>query len=405
MEAFKRWQRLRQYDSYLQQSQDGEKDPYAHETTQLDINYRHDHANLQRQSRRMTYLTVVNLIIFLITIGLNGSRYVSWPSPSNHIAKAISYYSPVLSEVEVTFHDTLLNGTLWPSEHPSFARQAPNPEMEKMWKKYENFATFPITKEQVIQLGKDPMTAAKFEDEEWGFGDDAYIASLDLVHQIHCLNRLRKAAFATYDQSTTAIEQEHDHIWWIHVQHCTDMLLQNIMCHADADVATYNWMDTQPVPFPDFSVNKRCRNFDALVDWQDEHSVDMAKYAEIKRPANAKIIPAEPGYYEMFGYGDSVLFPNGEGATSTGGQQSGGSKEHHDLSDHDHDDEVISSPVHTHDHNGDKHSHPDADEEEHEHTHEHTHEHDHEHAHEHEHVDSPSDHHVEEHTTTPTLPS
>ncbi|KAF4618055.1 hypothetical protein G7Y89_g14994 [Cudoniella acicularis] len=45
---------------------------------------------------------------------------------------------------------------------------------------------------------------------------------------------------------------------------------QNIMCHADVEVATYNWRKTQHNPFPDLGVQKVCSDFDAVMKWQEE---------------------------------------------------------------------------------------------------------------------------------------
>lgn len=47
-------------------------------------------------------------------------------------------------------------------------------------------------------MGKNPDTVAKLEDEIWGLGDDAYVAALDIFHNLHCLNTLRQAAYANY---------------------------------------------------------------------------------------------------------------------------------------------------------------------------------------------------------------
>lgn len=47
-----------------------------------------------------------------------------------------------------------------------------------MWDELELTRTIIISGEDVRKLGKDPETAAKFEDDFWGFGDDAYMAQM-----------------------------------------------------------------------------------------------------------------------------------------------------------------------------------------------------------------------------------
>ncbi len=77
-------------------------------------------------------------------------------------------------------------------------------------------------------------------------------------------------------------KKQHGELWWIHLRHCVDMLAQDSMCHADADVSTYNWMDTQSHPFPDFNIDRKCMDFDALLAWHQERKVDMEKYYRIQ---------------------------------------------------------------------------------------------------------------------------
>ena len=118
--------------------------------------------------------------------------------------------------------------------------------------------------------------------------------------------------------------KKHSPLWWIHLRHCTDMLVQNLICHADADLITYNWMDTQEHAYPDFSVVKQCRDFEALVRWRDEHRVDREKYLSVVRKPEGReereregiqVLEMEKGYYDMFGFGGSEIFPEGRNAS------------------------------------------------------------------------------------------
>lgn len=77
----------------------------------------------------------------------------------------------------------MMNASLFPGENPGFARQFPNPDAEEVWENFELLKTFPITKQDVIKLGKDPDTVARFDNEYWGLGDDAYMAQVDVFHQ------------------------------------------------------------------------------------------------------------------------------------------------------------------------------------------------------------------------------
>jgi hypothetical protein len=238
------------------------------------------------------------------------SSYCKWLCKME-IGARLTLSAPAFDEVEIHLETVRMNGTLFPGASPHWSRLEPSKLTDAYWEIYEDMPPFVITKEDVIRLGKDPETAVRFDNEYWGFGEEAYMATLDIQHQIHCLNALRTMAFADYGEDTPT-KKSHNKLWWIHLRHCTDMLLQNLMCTAEPSVFTYNYMDTQRNPFPDFSIDRKCRRFEDIWQWRNERVVDMEQLQQAPVPKPEKlsqIIPAEDEYYQMFGYEDSVLFP------------------------------------------------------------------------------------------------
>ncbi|KAI1291045.1 hypothetical protein F5Y03DRAFT_400990 [Xylaria venustula] len=65
--------------------------------------------------------------------------------------------------------------------------------------------------------------------EESGGG---YMASLEATHQLHCLDMLRKFSFRDY-YADKAAQFADPHKLLTHMDHCTEMLRQVIMCNAD----------------------------------------------------------------------------------------------------------------------------------------------------------------------------
>jgi hypothetical protein len=150
-----------------------------------------------------------------------------------------------------------------------------------------------LTDEEVTRIGKIATECAKTQPDR-GFGPDTYMAEIDVFHQLHCLNALRKTSILNYDYYWGS-EWGYDPpvLFALHIDHCLDIPRQSIMCHADVEALTYNWRKTQHNPFPDTGVEKVCRDFDALLRCQEEVELkdEPAKWERMVRPADAVMLP------------------------------------------------------------------------------------------------------------------
>jgi hypothetical protein len=210
-----------------------------------------------------------------------------------------------------------MNGTIWPSKNPAWSRMPPGSEAEEKWESFESIPIILLTAEEISLLGKDPETAVRFPDSSSVIASSSkrkYMAAPDVYHKIHCLNEIRKMTFANYSpEGFAALKKHYTDFTWIHMRHCVDMLLQDLQCHADTDVVTYKWVDTQRWPQADFSINKKCRNWGEFQSWLESNRVDMKDLLTLEILSDQAFSPAEPGYYKMFGFEDSTLYPNGRG--------------------------------------------------------------------------------------------
>lgn len=79
------------------------------------------------------------------------------------------------------------------------------------------------------------------------------------------------------------------------------------MCHADAAVVTHVWREGTEVPYPDFGVERQCRDFGALMEYRDtmdvEGSFDKFRFYT-EKPEGAVVLPAEPGMEELMASAD-----------------------------------------------------------------------------------------------------
>lgn len=81
------------------------------------------------------------------------------------------------------------------------------------------------------------------------------------------------------------------------------MLRQVIMCNTDLHILTYDWVDHVDYPWPDFSINRQCRNYDNLLDWVYERRARVnAPDGLLKRPEGAATKPVIPAEYVHEGF-------------------------------------------------------------------------------------------------------
>ncbi|KAF7186989.1 hypothetical protein HII31_11598 [Pseudocercospora fuligena] len=249
----------------------------------------------------LVIITALNTLLFGASlVVLVASKYSLWPPISRNAAlKATSTYSPILSDVDLPLISSPINSSLF-GEITSIWRGLPNnPDTEAAWDQFEHIRTLPLTSSQIQRMGKDPSTVAKFEDAVWNLGDNAYVGALDFFHQVHCLNLLRNAAFFNHPATMVTKHGKQDKLYWVHLQHCTDMLMQHLLCTADTGMITYQWKEDNAHPFPDFTVNRECKNWHQLAAYRDEKAVDLEKYMTYTKPDWVEEVPQPKEYWAL----------------------------------------------------------------------------------------------------------
>lgn len=199
---------------------------------------------------------------------------------NNTLIKQVSMPSPILDQIHVELSTIRRNGSLLPDHPTSVYRQDPSHEVDMAWHKLGNINPIPISAQDVRNIGYDPSIVAKWP-EVYGLGEDAYVARLDVFHEIHCLDMLRREVHFEhyYPQWPNGAPPDHK----VHISHCIYALLQSLTCSANTDPFIHYWVDVGDEPYPDFSINRKCRSFDAILDWQEKNSIPMSKFRDVIR--------------------------------------------------------------------------------------------------------------------------
>ncbi|KAH9828729.1 uncharacterized protein C8Q71DRAFT_792669 [Rhodofomes roseus] len=222
----------------------------------------HSEPNAQQTTLRRYWPTLVGLTFFCASLVL---FYRSLHVSETQCAERLSAYSPAIQAVE--YNDVVFNGSL---RHPSEFRGSPTPELDAAWDRISGLRPLRLSEDDLAKIGKESTPSlAKYHEEDGG----GYFATIEIAHHMHCLNMLRKATYWDYYAPLDDSYQKDPDFHRVHLDHCIELLRQSLMCTADVGLITFNWVGNHRTPWPDFSTQHRCRNFDKIVDWNQAHSV------------------------------------------------------------------------------------------------------------------------------------
>ncbi|KXJ93583.1 hypothetical protein Micbo1qcDRAFT_203648 [Microdochium bolleyi] len=244
--------------------------------------------------RRPSLVSRTAVIFNILFLALNVFTFLKLhsiiPQARNQKLREQSFYSPIFDRLDIPTTARTINASL-ADEDDSIWRKEPSPEVDAAWDRVSQLGYHTISTADVVALGKDPALTVR-APPSWDRGPDAHIVQIDMTHQIHCLNAVRKAMYPEYYPPTRKLMRDAGH-----PQHCVHVLLQNLLCDASVNVMTYNWMETQRNPFPDMSIQRQCRDYEAVLDWHERNLVPLTD--KVARPAGAKEVKLTPKLREV----------------------------------------------------------------------------------------------------------
>jgi hypothetical protein len=192
-------------------------------------------------------------------------------------------YSPANEAIE-SIGIIRFNGTLGA---PSLYSGGPSAEIEAAWNRISVDARpVRMTLEQLLRTGEKPSPSMARYPDEYGGG---YIASVEVIHQLHCLNMIRKVSWGVHNETLGHEYHDSPEDFRIHLDHCIEMIRQNIMCRSDVTMLTYDWVEGVKDPFPNFNIPHQCRNFEKILSWVDEHRVFAPKSKFVRLEDNVDL--------------------------------------------------------------------------------------------------------------------
>ena len=125
-----------------------------------------------------------------------------------------------------------------------------------------------------------------------------YMVEIDVFHQLHCLvdsnpfqvpakhrlasetnvsfsqHHLHKKAWG-HDMGVNMSDPQEVEDFWTHLDHCSDLIRQNLMCSSDLSTIHWLWAEKDQTWEADGRVMHTCRDFEAIRDWAFENRAGM----------------------------------------------------------------------------------------------------------------------------------
>jgi hypothetical protein len=167
----------------------------------------------------------------------------------------------------IKFYD---NGTMYRDNGPGAKYVGPpDPEIDANWDALIGTRYLAFTDEQ-----KSTFQVDMDRDED----DGLYRAGPDVLHSLHCVNKLRNTVDAYLYNLPDQVDESPQNIF--HIEHCLDFLRQLVQCSSDLTPIPLVYSKGAGFAIPNFEQVHTCRSFDAIHDWAMKQNEDALKTVE-----------------------------------------------------------------------------------------------------------------------------
>ncbi|KAL7941843.1 tat pathway signal sequence [Trichoderma barbatum] len=160
----------------------------------------------------------------------------------------------------------------------------PRPEQDAAWNSLVLYQKLVISNDKLDATG-----AVQLND-----GTDRVLFTLNVFHNLHCLNYIRKFIFRSGNYEDMFPELGRDG-QLDHAGYCVDMIRQSIICEGDISISTYDWKIDHLLPWPNFRVAHECVNWDNIVDWARKHAAPNLRGSILMHPKYGPSYPIVQG--------------------------------------------------------------------------------------------------------------
>ncbi|KAJ6626875.1 hypothetical protein B0H10DRAFT_1780690 [Mycena sp. CBHHK59/15] len=139
--------------------------------------------------------------------------------------------------------------------------QPPSDEVDRAWQSLYEFAYSKIPRHQAIRLANKTYPIL-------GDQPTTYMLALDVFHELHCLDEVRKAMYPEYYPHTS---EGMSLLNFSHMRHCLSSLRQSIMCASDISTIVWQWSEKSQAAKERSDILHTCRDFTKVQEWGRQH--------------------------------------------------------------------------------------------------------------------------------------
>lgn len=144
-----------------------------------------------------------------------------------------------------------------PEGSPSLKYMGEGDEVDAAWDELTKDRYFLLSEAEAREAFGNPP------NKYWNVHHGGYVAGLDALHTLHCLNHLRMSLYPDHYPQDPKDGRMHN-------AHCVDHLRQLVMCNADLTPVPTQWFNGLERNYINSSREHTCRDFGRVREWATE---------------------------------------------------------------------------------------------------------------------------------------
>ncbi|KZT37787.1 hypothetical protein SISSUDRAFT_819927 [Sistotremastrum suecicum HHB10207 ss-3] len=234
----------------------------------------------RRYIRVSPFRRKIEIAAFAILLSLNlflAFKLSSLPSPPTHDPESDPIwgvseplYSPAQGAVKYERRVFDVLGTVTKYHGP------PTDETDEAW---DNLYMIGLSRINEVEASQIANWTERIPNDE-----DHFIISLDVFHQLHCLNHIRRALSPErYGPQMHTAPIIPGGPPFDHVDHCLNILRESVVCNADITPNVFQWNEEKKQIFPHFDSVHTCRNWESIMEWARGRKL-LETFDKFRRP-------------------------------------------------------------------------------------------------------------------------